>query len=411
MQTINFNKTNKSTGRVLYNGIVAILFMLISPLFAFPYILVGVYHRQKSAFLLFALFWGLLAWLQVPLMDLYRHNISFYAYENLTLTQVLSGKEADFVIPILKWVLVNYGFPFQTLRLFEVSASVYMMSVIFNYMIKHSPRRYTHGEIFKRFCIMILFIEFIQTVSGVRYGFALFQYVFAVHLLINKKKYFWSILLAFTASQTHNSFTYLIPISTILYMACRSRRLSVGILCGLVILGNMFVSIFSHLWESRAEWYFEGGNSISGNTFADLTAFGILFTIVIRIFLIPYGVLALRYFSSSDKWTRILMVWTILALTFTVNAVMLVRMCFVLATIGIFSLLAIESRQYLSRRVIHMILMCGMITTVINGINHRDIIFNSRFQYIATPVPTILSEQYDYTWIINHIDNNQVIGN
>ena len=403
--------TKKTSVRITYNGIIAALFMFLSPLLALPYILTGVYQRRKSAFLLFSLFWGFLAWLQVPLMDLYRHNISFFAYENLTLAQVLNGQEADFVIPILKWLLVNNGLPFQILRLFEAATSVYLMSVIFNYMIRHSPRYYTKGEIFKRFWIMILFMEFIQMVSGVRYGFALFQYVFAIHLFINKKQYFWSILFAFMASQTHNSFTYLIPISTILYIACRSKKLSIGILCCLLVFGNIFVSVFSHLWESRAEWYFEGGNSLSGNTFADLTIFGILFFIVIRMFLIPFGVLALRYISPVDKWTRITTVWVILALTFIVNAVMLFRMCYVLATIGIFCLLAVESKRHLSRRLVNLILFCGIMTTLINGMNYRDIILNSRFQYIAAPIPIIVSEQYEYTWIINHIDNNRVLGN
>lgn len=401
----------KSSNRIKYNGVIASLFMVLSPLLTLPYILIGIYHRKKSAFILLALFGGLLAWLQVPLMDLFRHNLSFYEYENLSLIQLFHNKEADYIIPLLKWFLVNHNIPFQVLRLFEISVSIYIMTIIFNDMIEQSPRYYTKRQAFKRFCIMILFIEFIQTVSGVRYGFALFLYIFAIHLFINKKQYLGSVIFAILSSLTHNSFSYLIPISLVLYFICRSRKLSIILLFSLLVLGNVLVSMFSHIWESRADWYFSGGNSISGNTYADLTIYGILFFLVIRIFLLPYGFLALKYFSPHDKWTRITMVWTILVLAFIVNAVMLFRMCFVLETIGIFCLLAVESRQYLSKRFLNLILICGIMTTIINGINYRDIILNSRYQYIIAPIPSILNEQYEYTWIINHIDNNRIIKN
>lgn len=47
----------------LYTVTVATLFLL-SPLLALPYILLGIYRQERSAYFFFALFLGFLAWLQ-----------------------------------------------------------------------------------------------------------------------------------------------------------------------------------------------------------------------------------------------------------------------------------------------------------------------------------------------------------
>lgn len=63
----------------LYTVTVATLFLL-SPLLALPYILLGIYRQERSAYFFFALFLGFLAWLQVPLSDLFRHSLNIYHY-------------------------------------------------------------------------------------------------------------------------------------------------------------------------------------------------------------------------------------------------------------------------------------------------------------------------------------------
>lgn len=104
-----------------------------------------------------------------------------YAYVN--------KQSADYFIPIVNWILVNGNIPYQYLRLFSVTESFFLLTVIFNYMIETSEREYTYGEVFMRFCIMYLFFEFIMTTSGVRYGFAVCQYIYALHLVFNKKSW------------------------------------------------------------------------------------------------------------------------------------------------------------------------------------------------------------------------------
>ena len=154
----------------LYTVTVATLFLL-SPLLALPYILLGIYRQERSAYFFFALFLGFLAWLQVPLSDLFRHSLNIYHYLDKPFSYAYVNKQsADYFIPIVNWILVNGNIPYQYLRLFSVTESFFLLTVIFNYMIETSEREYTYGEVFMRFCIMYLFFEFIMTTSGVRYG-------------------------------------------------------------------------------------------------------------------------------------------------------------------------------------------------------------------------------------------------
>ena len=78
---------------------------------------------------------------------------------------------------------------------------------------------------------------------------------------------------------------------------------------------------------------------------------------------------------------------------------MLYRLTFVLSTIGIFLLLEIEQHFYIRKR---------FITTLCNTVNYRSIILNSRYQYIAMPVPVILQDHYDKQWILEHVNGNKM---
>lgn len=88
---------------------------------------------------------------------------------------------------------------------------------------------------------------------------------------------------------------------------------------------------------------------------------------------------------------------------------MIFRIAFIFATIGVFLLLAIEMQEKLHTRVIRIILWCGIMTTVLNAINYRTYILESKYQYIAMPTFVILQNQYERQWIIEHVKGNTII--
>lgn len=392
---------------IKYTTPTAIALFLLSPLLSLPYIILGLYRGEKSAYFLFSLFLGFLAWLQVPLADLFRHTLGAYDnYLGKPFERIFDN--SDFIIPLFNWILVNNNIPYQYLRLFSVTESFFILTIIFNYMVISSPIEYTQRERFERFCILFLFFEFIQTTVGVRYGFAICQYIFSLHLLINRKSYLGALIFAFFAIKIHESFYFLVPISLLLFLCCRSRKISLIILVILSMIAVVLIGKFSFLLGRRAEWYFSGGESLSGGTFNKVTVYGFILFIAIRIFLLPFAVLTIKYFDLSSKWTRFGMVWLILLCLFITNSVMIFRIAIVFGTLGIFLLLAIEMQNVINKRIITLILWCGIMTTFLNTINYRMYIVNSRYQYIALPTFIILQNQYDKHWILEHINGNKL---
>lgn len=390
-----------------YSTPTAISLFLLSPLLSLPYIILGIYRGEKSAYFLFSLFGGFLAWLQIPYADLYRHTMNAYNYYGASLDKVFNNP--DFIVPLANWILMNNHIPYQYFRLFYVTESFFLLTIVFNYMINVSPREYTQKEVFERFCILFCFYEFIQTTVGVRYGFALYQYIFSLHLFINKRSYIGALIFAFLAMKIHESFYFFIPISILLYLCCRSRKASIILLICLTAIALPIIGKFSFLLGRRAEWYFDGGTSVSGNTFKKVTIYGFILFTAIRLFLLPFAFLVIKYFDTSLKWARFAMVWLIIFCVFITNSVMIFRIAFIFAAIGIFLLLAIEMHTMLDKKIVRIILWCGIMTTVLNTINYRTYILESRYQYIAMPTFVILQNQYDKQWIGEHVRGNTII--
>ena len=88
---------------------------------------------------------------------------------------------------------------------------------------------------------------------------------------------------------------------------------------------------------------------------------------------------------------------------------MIFRITFVFAAIGPFVLLATETNNIIHKNLIKLIVFCGCAITVFNAVNYRETILNSRFQYIAAPIPFILDNHYDQYWILRYIDNNRML--
>lgn len=164
-------------------------------------------------------------------------------------------------------------------------------------MIEASEREYTYGEIFTRFCLMYLFFEFIMTTSGVRYGFAVCLYIYALHLVFNKKFYSLALFFALFAIQIHVSFAFFIPISVLLYGLCTTKRKTIVFFGGLSVVLIPIISHFSYLLGRCADWYFGGGNSVSDNS--AITIYGFIFTIGVRLFLLSLLTLVYQYFITQ----------------------------------------------------------------------------------------------------------------
>ena len=390
-----------------YNFWPVFCLFLLSPLISLPFILAGIYRQKVSALFLLSVFIGLLAWLQVPTNDLYRHTMQYYNYAGKDFDWVINDPTyTDYISSLGKWILVNNGLTYQWYRLFWVAESFFVVAYALNDYILRSTRVYTRKEVFLYFLIWVLFFEFIQTTSGVRYCCACYNYAFALYLFFNRKKYLLGFLFLFVALKTHSSFNFFIPLSFLLYFLCRTRTMAfIGVVVGFIMV-SIVLSMFGEALLGRsAEFYFKDGISGSGGS----TSIGFVLFILVRLFLLPFAYIGFRYFNLKSPWTRMTLVWASIFIIFITNEVMIFRCAVFLSVVGIFALLECESKRLISHRLFDIVIWCGIFTTVFNAVNYRGYISSSSFEKIAAPVvPVILDNVYDKQWLNSNISGDQM---
>lgn len=403
--------TIKSNTPILRYGAFPVFCLLIAcPLLALPFVIYGIYLQKKSAYFLFALFLGLLSWLQIPFGDLFRHTMQYYDEFRRPIEHIFDFNDGfhDFIGTLGKWILINNGLPYQYFRLISMTESFYILSLIFIWMIKNSPRFYTRSQAFIRFLFLFLFFEFIQTTSGVRYCFAVYNYIYGLHLWFNLRNRIPAIAFFLLSICIHDTMLFFIPLSFILYLGCYSRKRSIIILLLSFVLALAAVSALSVLMGRKAEFYFEGGTSIAGNTFQNVTIYGFILFTASRLFLAPFAYLAFRYFKPNAVWIRMMIVWTIVMCVFITNGVMIFRIAVFISAIIPYMIIDLECFRNIKQSVFKLLLCCAYLNTLFNTVNYRNYILNSRFEYIATPVPVILNYSYEKSWILDHIDGNTI---
>lgn len=390
-----------------YNWIAVTAIFLISPLLSLPFILVGVYRQKMSGFVLFSIFLGLLAWLQVPLGDLFRHTVEFYSLKGKTFDDVFLI-DTDFISLVFKWVLVNNGFSFQCYRLFWVSESFFVLCLILRGVMSASERVYSPKDAFVRFIILFLFFEFIQTTAGVRYCCACYNFVFAIYLWFNRKKYFWSVLFVLLAIKMHTSLSFLIPMWLVIYLTLRNRRAGfIMLIIGIVVIGTLLALFGQELLGRRADFYFSGGNNIGGEIKS--TVYGFILFIGMRVFLLPFIYIAYKYFNKNKPWVRTLFAWAIVLMVFITNEAMIFRIAVFISVVGVYALIETEAYKPISKKFVSIVLWCGIMTTIFNTVNYRMYILNSHYDRIVLPVPFILDYNYDKSWVLQNVRGNSMI--
>lgn len=378
---------------------------MVSPLLSLPLILRGVYERERSANILFCIFLGVLAYLTVPYADLYRH---YNDYQNAKGTSVL-----DFFLNLdnfINWfvgfayvVMTALRIPFDFFRLVEIPICFYLLIKIFNYQITCSTREYTYSEVFVRFVILFLFFDFLFTVLGVRFGFALCLFLYGSHLYIDKKKRFFLILFSYFAALVHSAFAFYSVIIFALYSLKSNRKRTIGIIITLFLLYNVIFETFSFLLGVRADWYFQGSDGDYDNSFAAMTGVGAIIFWGMKLSVLPYVYILLYSKNTITKWQRYGYSWFILTCVFLTNPLMLQRSLWGFMAIGVYMLISMEQHLFLKKSMIRIVVISGIVFTLFNSLNTYGVFLFSRYNRIAYPLPVILSEQYEDEWMNQHI--------
>lgn len=396
--------------------VIPMILFCISPLLFLPFVIRGMRKCENWAFVLFAVFLGLWAWLTIPFADLFRHAEHYYGYFGQPYSVIweeffLNNKtlEYDIVIPTIDWLMVNNGVPYQYLRLFEIIIGFSIVYSAFINIIKRSEVQYSAYDVWKRFMILALFFELMSLISGVRYGMAVCFYVYGLYWWYNRKNRFVGCLFLILAVGTHMSFSVLIPMSLIATYTMRSKKTALVFLALATPILTILMVRYSDLLGIRAVWYLDDGNSLSGQGYGDVTIIGLIVTILRRVPALFFGYFAWKNFDEKNPWGRTAVIWTILAICFFSNNVLWMRMSWLLGAVGIFSLLGLEKQEKLDEKIIKCAVYAGLIATLGGGLYHKTVLYYSHYEQLVYPIPKILQHEYSEKWMHSHIDNNTII--
>ena len=394
----------KNNSDVTLYKILTFCILIICPILSLPLIFLGIYKRYQGATIFFALFLAIFAYLLCPLEDLYRHTLNYYYWEGKTIHSIkFDDLQLNGIIVYLYQFMVNHDIPFDFIRLIEAPVSFLLFVNIFIYKLKHSSAAYTHKDLFLRFVILFLFFDYLYTIIGVRYGFALSIYLYGLHFAIDRNKKFKSFILFLIAALIHSSFFLLGLLSLILYRINFNKRTAIILAITVYFVLNFLLIKFGYLLGNRLEWYFSSKSIVS--RYSEMSFFGIVGFWLLKSCAIPFVYLLYKYYDKTSKWRRISIVWFIISLAFIGNAVFFYRTWWVFMSIGIFLLLDIEQKILLQRYIIKILIFCGLIFTTFNTLQYRSFILHSRYYELTKPIPYILSDSYSLEWVKNNINN------
>ena len=382
------------------------IIFIMSPLLSLPLIIKGIYHRDKVAFFLFAIFMGFAAYLTLPFADLFRHTLMYYDYGKLPSAdfKINFGLGGEWFIPVMDRFLYLNGIGFEFLRLLEAVISFLQLYVICNWFIKRSDYIYTPKQIFSRFIILFLFFEFLYMITGMRFGFAMCQYIFGLHLLLNLNKKILSLIFFYFACAIHTSFNFFIPITFLIYITKPSKKNIIPLFMFVLLVSTSVEHILLPMMGRRAEWYFSEDSEGWGNT----TIYGFIFSLVPKLCTIPFIVMLIRNYSNDNKWARMYLAWLILGITLINNFVVLQRVTWVLNMLGVFLLMSLEWKIAIKYKLKRWIMYSGIALTLFNTLNFKTFFLKSDYYRLFYPVPVILSQEYELDWILRNIDNNSL---
>ena len=391
-----------------YSSLLAILLFTLSPIISFPYILYGIYNGHKSAYVFFALFWGVVAYLTLPFADLFRHYTMFLSIEESSYAEVslLAGGIFNWAMPAFYLLMSNFHIPFDFLRFFQLSTGLWMLEKVFLYHIKIN-KSYSKEEKFTRFLIFFLFFDFIFTVEGVRFGWALCFYIYGLFLIHDRRKMLIGILFFVISAVIHNSFAMYAALLAILYKLDLSKNSVLLIsLCGFftVLIGYQLLTPYLGL---QADWYLNNSEDY-GNAYTSLTLIGLTTFFLLRLSIYPFVRLYLLA-KFKNEWIKIFGSCLILTIAFVPSMVLFQRTWWLLMASGPFLLLSSERREKLRKSVVNLFVLYGVFFTVINTFYQHKIIMNSNYYKLVCPLPMILSEQYEEDWVYQHVDGNDIL--
>lgn len=380
---------------------------LVSPFVSLWFIIYGMRRNERNAYIVFAVFMALMAYMLAPISDLASYGFSYYRYQNLSWDQFanryLSGD--DFIMQTIEWGFSQSGIPFAFMRFLQTLIAFNFLNAIFFYKIDHSENAYSDKEIFYRYICYILVFPFVLMVGGVRFGFGVVIMLYGFHLYIDRNKLIPCIVVLLLASWIHFALFY--------YSLLTFAFLHLNIHKKYLIAILLVVFIVSLPIQSYVEAYFVK-NEIRGGGYLGDGVWGrqLGMTLGIKALVYHWGqrllLLPLLYafyvnYDSKDKWLRLFFSYLVLFAS-TYSAFALVQRTTVcLTTCSLFIYLSLENiGSKFSVKLNGLMVICAVLICSFDLFTHRKQIILSDYWRIAQPAVYTFTQDYNMTWLFDN---------
>lgn len=168
------------------NTLLTILVFIIFPLAAVPFIIKGMLRNKRWAFVLWAIFMGLLGILYPPTGDLYRYTQDFILIRDASwddFKMFLLFKQ-DWLLPYLSYLLGRLGLNFDLSRFIYNFISYWLLGLIYLDIIKSNPA-YS-----KKNAILFLGTFMVFSIGGytIRFSASSVLFAYGAYLVVFKNK-------------------------------------------------------------------------------------------------------------------------------------------------------------------------------------------------------------------------------
>lgn len=384
--------------------VAIILTFIASPLLALPFIIHEVHHRQPYAYVLFSLFLALVAFLYPPTHDLWRHNMMYYSYvqhpaDSLFVTQ----NGLDYVLYSLTALFAKCNIPFEYVRFLLVFFSYVIYFKVFkevaaqNTILRGSSTNYVNC-----FWLMFFFIPFFDICCGLRQGFAVALYTYGVYLFYLKGKTCLGCVFLLLSVFTHFSMISVLP----LVFLVKFKPFQINIKLALVLAVVAYaisLALFGYLNDSveavgEQSTYTTGSQGVGSDYVASRSIRSHITHAIYYCMAIPLIVFTLKGRIPESKmyylanWLLVLCGLMLPYYTVTTRYVLI----FMTISIPMFIANCTSTKTLLFR----LEFLFVFLTFGIRAFHERHTILNlSKEYYIAAPVPVILVQEYDKTWL------------
>lgn len=235
-------KVNKQTFAVYF------LFIFF-PLYAIPWVVKGMLLRKKGAFVLWAIFMGLLGVLYPPIGDIYQYTKDYFLYKDCNWDYFLElvAFKFDFVLSFLSYFLGKIGLNFEICRFLYNFWGYYLLGVLYIDIVN---RRFSLlSNKYDIYYLLGFFISFNIITFLWRFGFSSILFVYGCYKIIFlHKKSGW----IYTIISVLNHFSFLLFFIVLCLQQLhffKFKKMVVVTICiiALFINGNTVAAILPYL--------------------------------------------------------------------------------------------------------------------------------------------------------------------